>query len=550
MKASDLFVECLEREQIEYVFGVPGEENADFLLSLEASESIRFILTRHEQGAAFMADVYGRLTGNPAVALGTLGPGATNLVTGVANANMDRSPMLVLTGQGDVQSQHKESHQIIDVVAMYRPITKWATSIRHPDNIPEVVRKAVRVARTEKPGAVHIELPEDIAGQEAVAEPLTPHRFRRPRPDETALDQAVELLRQAQRPVIIAGNGTIRRRASSELRRFCEQTGIAAISTFMAKGCVDRDAEYCLFTIGLQQKDELSAYVDDSDLVITIGYDMAEYPPRLWNPTSQKPILHIDFTPAEIDSHYHPPVELVGDIANALDLLTQRFRQADLAHFDLSRVKQAREVLLEDFGRYRDDDTEGLIRPQKALWDVRQALGRCDILLCGVGAHKMWVGRYYHCHDPNTCLISNGFCSMGMPLPGAIAAHLVHPDRRIFVLVGDGDFLMNVQEMETATRLGAKMTVMVWEDHDYGLITWKQQAEFGRHTDMRFGNPDWRRLAEAFGWECEIVTRSRDLRGVLDRSLSNERPSLIVVPIDYRENELLTERLGQIAGRI
>jgi acetolactate synthase-1/2/3 large subunit len=550
MKASDLFVECLEREQIEYVFGVPGEENADFLFSLEASESIRFILTRHEQGAAFMADVYGRLTGNPAVALGTLGPGATNLVTGVANATMDRSPMIALTGQGDVQSQHKESHQIIDVVAMYEPITKWATSIRHPDNIPEVVRKAVRVCRTEKPGAVHIELPEDIAGQEAVGEPIAPVRFRRPRPDDTALDQALAMLQSSQRPVIIAGNGTIRRRASSELRHFCERTGIGAISTFMAKGCVDVDADYCLFTIGMQQRDQLSAYVNESDLVITIGYDMAEYPPRLWNADSEKPILHIDFTPAEIDGHYHPRVELIGDIAHALDLLTQRIERAEAPRFDPARPRESRQSLLEEFARYREDDTEGLIRPQKALWDVRQALAPCDILLCGVGAHKMWVGRYFHCHHPNTCLISNGFCSMGMPLPGAIAANLVHPDRKIFVLTGDGDFLMNVQEMETAKRLGSRITVMVWEDHDYGLITWKQQSEFGRHVDMRFGNPDWPRLAESFGWQCEMVTRSRDLRAAIDRGLAHAGLSLIVVPIDYRENDLLTERMGQIAGRI
>ena len=328
MKASDLFVRCLETEQIEYVFGVPGEENADFLLSLDGSQQSRFILTRHEQAAAFMADVYGRLTGNPAVALGTLGPGATNLVTGVANATMDRSPMIVLTGQGDVQSQHKESHQIIDVVSMYRPITKWATSIDHPDNIPEVVRKAVRVARTEKPGAVHIELAEDIAGEEANTEPIEPRRFRRPRPDDTALNLAFELLHSARRPVIIAGNGTIRRRASSELRRFCELTGIGVISTFMAKGCVDMDAEYCLFTIGLQQRDQLSCHVADSDLIITVGYDMAEYPPRLWNLDRQKPNIHIDFTPAEIDAHYHPTVELIGDIAASLELLTERVRAA------------------------------------------------------------------------------------------------------------------------------------------------------------------------------------------------------------------------------
>jgi acetolactate synthase-1/2/3 large subunit len=550
MKASDLLVRCLEREGIEYVFGVPGEENADFLLSLDESPSVRFILTRHEQAAAFMADVYGRLTGNPAVALGTLGPGATNLVTGVANANMDRSPMLVLTGQGDVRSQHKESHQIIDLVSMFRPITKWATTIRHPNDIPEVIRKAVRVGRSEKPGAVYLELSEDIAGLDAEGAPIEPRRYRRPRPADRVIDEAFEMLRAARRPVIIAGNGTIRRRASCELRRFCELTGIGVISTFMAKGCVDMDADYCLFTIGLQQRDQLTQHVAESDLILTVGYDMAEYPPRLWNANREKPNIHIDFQPAEIDAFYDPELELIGDIANTLELLNRRVEERGIGPIDIEAQWRTRQAMQEEFAYHRDDETDGTIRPQKAIWDVRQALGPSDILLCGVGAHKMWVGRYYHCHQPNTCIISNGFCAMGMPLPGAIAAHLVHPDRNIFVIAGDGDFLMNVHEMETATRLGSNITVMIWEDHDYGLITWKQQSEFGRHIDMTFGNPDWHQLAAAFGWQCETVNRSSDLRGAVDRGIRHRGPALVIVPIDYRENEMLTERLGKIAGRI
>jgi acetolactate synthase-1/2/3 large subunit len=550
MKASDLFVRCLEQEGIEYVFGVPGEENADFLLSLADSSQIRFILTRHEQGAAFMADVYGRLTGNPAVALGTLGPGATNLVTGVANATMDHSPMLVVTAQGDLQSQHKESHQVIDSVAMYRPITKWSNGIKDPGDIPEVVRKAVRVCRSEKPGAVHIELPEDIAAKQAVGTPITPIRYHRPRPDDQTIDQAYKLLRQSLRPVIVAGNGTIRRRASCQLRQFCQRTGIGAISTFMAKGCVDMDDDHCLFSIGLQQLDQLTYHVAQSDLVITAGYDMTEYPPRLWNFARQKPIIHIDFQPAEIDAHYHPEVELIGDIAHALELLTERVEHDGGPDIDVARQQETRRIMMEDFAEHRDDDTQGTIRPQKILWDLRQVLEPQDIVLCGVGAHKMWVGRYFHCHLPNTCLVSNGFSAMGMPLPGAIAAHLVCPNRHIFAVTGDGDFLMNVQEMETARRLGANITVMVWEDWDYGLMTWKQEVEFGRHVDMTFGNPEWYSLADAFGWQCERVDRSRELRGAIDRALAHDGPSLIVVPVDYRENLLLTNRLGHLAGRL
>lgn len=545
MKASDLLVKCLEQEGITHIFGVPGEENADFMLSLEGS-SIEFILTRHEQGAAFMAEVYGRLTGNPAVCLGTLGPGATNLITGVANANMDRAPLIALTGQGATTRLHKESHQVMDVVDMYRPVTKWAHAIVHPDTIPEVVRKAVRLSRSEKPGAVHLELAEDIAKIDTGAEPLMPRRFRRPGADDKITDEAWRLIREAKRPIILAGNGAIRKRASRQLRRFCDATGIGVISTFMAKGCVDRDADYCLFTIGLQQKDHVVYAIDDADLVITLGYDLVEYPPRLWNPDGAKRIIHLDFLPAETDAQYMPEVELVGDLAHGLWMLNERVARDGAPEFDLSVQADVRRRMQEDFAEYADDDTDGSIRPQKALWDVRQALGPSDILLSGVGAHKMWIARYYQCNDPNTCLIPNGFCSMGLPLPGAIAAHMVYPDRKIFAIAGDGDFLMNVQEMETARRLNADMTVMVWEDGGYGLISWKQEQEFSRHTDLAFGNPDWLDLAKSFGWQAQYVSQSRALADAIDGALSHAGPSLIVVPIDYRENMALTKRLGDI----
>ncbi|HLT90703.1 MAG TPA: acetolactate synthase large subunit [Woeseiaceae bacterium] len=547
MKASDLFVRCLEEEGIEYIFGVPGEENAHFMLSLENSRKIRFVLTRHEQGAAFMAEVYGRLTGNPAGALGTLGPGATNLITGVADSNMDRSPMLVLTGQGSTTRLHKESHQVMDVVAMFEPVTKWATSVRHPDTIPEIVRKAVRLARTEKPGAVHIELPEDIASRETAEKPMTPRRFRRSVPDDKAVDRAFELLKKAQRPVILAGNGCIRKRASKQLRLFCEKTGIGVISTFMAKGCVDMDADYCLYTIGLGTKDLISLAIDEADLVIALGFDMVEYHPMLWNPGRDKRIIHADFLPAEIDASYHPEVELIGDLAHTLWMLNERVARAgaDL-EFDLERQRELRRRMWEDIAEHADDDTVGSIRPQKALWDVRQVLGREDILLSDVGAHKMWVARHYHCHEPNTCLIPNGFSSMGFALPGAIAASLVHPDRKVLAVCGDGGFLMNVQEMETARRLGVKLVAMIWEDGGYGLIAWKQDNEFQRHSDLAFGNPDWLELAHAFGWTGHRVEASRELRGVLEQALSEEGPSLVVLPIDYRENQVLTRKLGEI----
>ena len=550
MKASDLLVKCLEEEGIEYIFGVPGEENADFMMSLEQSEKINFVLTRHEQGAAFMAEIYGRLTGNPAGCLGTLGPGATNLITGVADSNMDRAPMLVLTGQGSTDRLHKESHQIMDVVSMFRPVTKWATTILNPNTIPEIVRKAVRIARSEKPGAVHIELPEDVAQAETANEPMQPRRFRRSVPDDKIVDAAFELIANAKRPIVIAGNGCIRRRASKQLRKFCASTGIGVVSTFMAKGCVDMDAPYCLYTVGLGSKDRISRAIDDADLIITFGFDMVEYHPQLWNPNGDKRIVHADFLPAEIDENYHPEVELVGDLAHALWMLNERIDTAGTFNHDFAMQHACRDDMAADFAEYKDDQTEGSIRPQKALWDAREVMGPHDILLSDVGAHKMWIARHYQCHEPNTCLIPNGFCSMGFALPGSIAASIVFPERRILGIAGDAGFLMNVQEMETARRINSNIVMLVWEDKEYGLIAWKQESHFGRHTDLSFGNPDWRKLAESFGWNGHYVSRSADLAPTLDGAFEESGPSLVVIPIDYRENALLTKKLGEITCQI
>lgn len=550
MKASDLLVKCLEEEGIEYIFGVPGEENADFMISLEKSGKINFILTRHEQGAAFMAEIYGRLTGNPAGCLGTLGPGATNLITGVADSNMDRAPMLVLTGQGSTDRLHKESHQIMDVVSMFKPVTKWATTILNADTIPEIVRKAVRIARTEKPGAVHIELPEDIAAEESDKEPMHPRRFRRSVPDEKIVDRAFAMLEKSKRPIIIAGNGCIRRRASKQLRLLCEKTGIGVVSTFMAKGCVDMDSDYCLFTVGLGSKDRISLAIDDADLVITLGFDMVEYHPELWNPQANKKIIHADFLAAEIDDNYHPEVELIGDLAHALWMLNERVAASTSLDFDFTEQRRRRAEMQADFAEYKDDQTSGSIRPQKVLWDVRQVMGPSDILLSDVGAHKMWIARHYHCHEPNTCLIPNGFCSMGFALPGAVAAGIVHPDRRILAIAGDAGFLMNVQEMETATRIGSNIVVMVWADNEYGLIAWKQETHFGHHTDLSFGNPDWLTLAAAFGWNGHYVEESEQLASTLEAAFLESGPSLVVLPIDYRENPKLTKKLGEITCTI
>ena len=545
MNTAELFVRCLHTEGVERVYGVPGEENADFMMALEASP-IDFVLCRHEQGAAFMCDAHGRLTGEATVCLGTLGPGATNLVTGVADANMDRAPVVCVTGQAGVQRQHKESHQNMDVVSLFKPITKWATPIIHPDTVPEVVRKAFKLATTEKPGACHIELAEDIAAQMADGEPLQPRKLRRPVPDDKIVDRAWQLIREAKRPVILAGNGTIRRRASNQLRKFCDATGIGTMCTFMGKGAVSRNAPYSLFTVGLQAKDLIACAIDASDLVICLGYDLVEYHPRMWNADGDKRIIHADFEPAEIDAHYHPEVEIVGDLAHTLWMLNER-NLREPVKYEVSQHRAIREEMLADFSAHANDETKGIIRPQKAIWDARQVLGPHDVLLSDVGAHKMWVARYYQCDEPNTCLISNGFCSMGFALPGAIGAKLALPERRVLAICGDGGFLMNVQEMETARRVGANIVCMVWEDNAYGLIAWKQDTHFGRHTDLSFNNPDLVKLAEAFDWDATRVENAVDLAPTLEKAFQSDKPSLVVVPIDYAENNKLTERLGNIA---
>ena len=310
------------------------------------------------------------------------------------------------------------------------------------------------------------------------------------------------------------------------------------------------DADHCLYTIVLGCKDRGSLAIDDADLVIALGFDMVEYHPQLWNQKGDKKIIHADFLAAEIDAHYHPEVELIGDLAHTLWMLNERVSKTDSLQFDFDEQKKTREAMAADFAEYKDDKTEGLIRPQKALWDVRQVMGPRDILLSDVGAHKMWIARHYQCHEPNTCLIPNGFCSMGFALPGAIAAGIVHPDRRILAIAGDAGFMMNVQEMETATRIGSNIVVLVWADNAYGLIAWKQETHFGRHTELSFGNPDWELLAQAFGWNGHYVSRSEDFAATLEGAFQENGPSLVVIPIDYRENPLLTKKLGAITSTI
>ncbi|MFZ5914209.1 MAG: acetolactate synthase large subunit [Pseudomonadota bacterium] len=550
MKASDLFVKCLEAEGVDRIFGIPGEENADVMISLLDSR-IEFVLCRHEQGAAFMADAYGRLTGKAGVCLATLGPGATNLVTGLADANMDRAPVVAIIGQASTKRLHKESHQNMDSISMLRPISKWAQTIVSPINIPEVTRKAFKIAEREKPGVCVIELPEDIADEEVSAQPLPVERLRRPAADHKAISQAVDLILQAKNPIILAGNGAVRKRAARQLVRLAQKTGIGVVNTFMGKGAVPMDDPHCLFTMGLGVGDYNNHAFANADLILTAGYDLVEYSPSAWyKPASKAKIIHIDFEPAEIDTHFPVAVDIVADLADALWQMNEELdRRAEgrLPLFDIASRGKLRDTMSADFAAEKDD-TGFPMKPQKILWDVRQFMGPDDILLSDVGAHKMWVSRYYQCETPNTCLISNGFCSMGFALPGAIGAKFACPDRRVLSINGDAGFLMNVQELETAVRYKLNIVIMVWVDGEYGLIKWKQQDAFdGRHSKLDFGNPDYELLAKAFGMWGKSLTAADQLPGALEEAFRQQGPALIAVPVDYRENRKLTARLGQIS---
>ena len=549
MKASDLFVRCLEAEGVTHIFGLPGEENADLMISLLDSK-IKFVLCRHEQAAAFIADAYGRLTGKAGVCLGTLGPGATNLITGVADANMDRAPLVCITGQADTRRMHKESHQAMDVVGMFRPVTKWAQSVFHPENIPEIVRKAFKLAEAEKPGAVLIELPEDLAEEEVKGNPLPNARTRRPAADHKAVAEAVDLIVGAKNPMIIAGNGAVRKRAAKQLRRFARKTGIGVANTFMAKGAVAMSDRHSLFTIGLQARDYVNLALDECDVVIAVGYDLVEYSPALWNRGGGKKIVHIDFTPAEVDQHYPVAVDVVGDIADALWQINEAINRRCVGKMplhDIAKRDKLRQAMLDEFASEKDDKSFP-VKPQRILWDVREALGPNDILLSDVGAHKMWISRYYQCEEPNTCLISNGFCSMGFALPGAIGAKIAFPDRKVLAVCGDAGFLMNVQDLETAVRLKINIVVMVWDDGEYGLIKWKQQNSFnGRHSELAFNNPDFELLARSFGAWGRRVKSADEVGPALAEAFRQPGPALLAVPVDYGENLKMTKRLGNLA---
>jgi acetolactate synthase I/II/III large subunit len=538
-KASDLFVECLEVEGVKHVFGIPGEETLDLNESL-ARSSIEFVPVRHEQGAAYIADVYGRLTGQAGVCLGTLGPGAMNLVTGIADALLDSAPLVALTGQGDLERMHKESHQYIDIVGVMRPITKWNARLNNARIIPEVVRKAFKVAQAQKPGPTHIELPEDVMEVEVEGEPLVVRtKVRRPLPSDEELLEAAEIIKSADSPIVLAGNGAARVGAAPALRRFSDATGIPVAETFMGKGLIPADDPKALGAVGLQTGDYDMAGFDEADVVITVGYDIVEHGPEHWNPNKEKKIVYVDTVAAEVDEHFITDVDLVGDLPRILERLADECEGKTSA----GGSHRLRDVVLGRLEAARDDD-HFPVQPPRALCEIRQALGREDILVSDVGLHKLWIGRMFPAYEPNTVLIANGLAGMGFAVPAAIAAKLAHPERKVVAVNGDGGFLMNAQELETAKRLGTAFVNVIWENEAFGSIVWKQDKKFGEHFGTDFTNPDFVKLAEAYGmpaWRCE----SADAFGEhLGEAVELDEPSLIVLPIDYSIDVAISEELG------
>jgi acetolactate synthase-1/2/3 large subunit len=542
LNTAELLVQCLENEGVEYVFGLPGEENLHILEALKKSK-IQFITTRHEQGAAFMADVYGRLTGKAGVCLSTLGPGATNLMTGVADANLDGAPLVAITGQVGTDRMHIESHQYLDLVAMFAPVTKWNAQIVRPSNTAEIVRKAFKIAQTEKPGAVHIDLPENIAAMPVVGKPLRRDNQEKVYASYRSINAAAVAISKAKNPLILAGNGIIRTHSAATLTDFATHLNIPVVNTFMGKGAIPYTHPLALWVVGLQQRDFVSCAFDQSDLIIAVGYDLIEYSPKKWNPQGDQKIIHIGVNAAEIDSSYIPLVEVIGDIADSLNDIMKR---ADRENKSTPVTAKLRSDIRADYELYANDENFP-IKPQKIIYDLRQVMGPEDIVISDVGAHKMWMARQYHCDAPNTCLISNGFAAMGIALPGALAAKLVHPERKVVAVTGDGGFMMNCQELETALRVKTPFVTLIFNDNGYGLIAWKQINQFGEASFVDFTNPDFVKFAESMGLKGYRVKSTADLIPTLEEALAQNVPAVIDCPVDYVENIRFSKRAGDLS---
>jgi len=537
-------VECLENEGVEVVFGLPGEENLHTIDAL-AESPIRFITTRDERGAAFMADTYGALTGRAGVCLATLGPGAINLMLGIANAQLDRHPLVAIVAQASLDRIYKESHQFVDLVSLFRPITTWGDMVTVEGAAPEMVRKAFKRATTEPPGSTFIVLPEDVAERSTDASVLPVNRPVDPSPDEGQVRRAAQVLATAQHPIVLAGPGVARERATEALVRFSERLNLPVATTFLGKGVFPDNHPNALGTIGFMVKDYANFGLDRADVVLAVGYDLVEFSPARWNPRRDKRIVHVHSTVAEVDANYTLAVGVQGSIGETLDAIGA----SSLVHDTRGEIFPVRDLVREEFEHGAADDSFPLA-PARVVFDIRSVLGDDDIVLCDTGAVKMWMARLYPTHRPNTCLISNGLATMAFSLPGAIAAKLVAPERKVLAAMGDGAFAMSMAEIETAVREGLHFVILVWIDGSYGLIGWKQDLHFGRQAAVSFSNPDFVQLAESFGAKGYEIGAADELAPTLRKALDDDAVSIVACPVDYAENARLIERLGALTEPI
>ena len=543
MKTSDLLVKALENEGVEYIFGIPGEENLDFLDSLQHSP-IKLIITRHEQGAGFMAANYGRLTGKPGVCLSTLGPGATNLITPAAYAQLGGMPMLIITGQKPIKASKQALFQIVDIVNMMRPITKFTKQVVHGNTIGAVVREACRLAVQERPGAVHIELPEDIAAEEVQDRIYVVENIRRPDADNTAIKDALEMIRKANMPLLLIGAGANRKRASKALTRFVEKTGIPFFNTQLGKGVIDERHDSYLGTAALSESDYLHCAIERADLIINVGHDVVEKPPFFMK-DGGAPVIHINFQPAEVDPVYFPQLDVIGDLATSINRLSDAL--SPQSNWDFSYFYRVKQEVQQRLGLYSDDDRFPIL-PQSAVTTIRAALGEKDILALDNGLYKIWFARNYQCYENNTLLLDNALATMGAGLPTAMLAKLINPDRKVVAVCGDGGFMMNSQEMETAVRLGLNLVVLVLRDDAFGMIRWKQAIAGLDDWGLTFGNPDFVTYAKSYNAVGHRVTATEGFASMLEACFTAGGVHLIEVPIDYSENKRVL--IDELAERV
>ncbi|WP_445170590.1 acetolactate synthase large subunit [Mycolicibacterium sp. Dal123E01] len=538
-----MIVECLVNEGVTHVFGIPGEENIRLIDALSRS-SIDYVLTRHEQGASFMAEVYGRLTGRAGVCSATLGPGAINLLLGVADATTNSAPLVALSAQVGMARSYKESHQGVDLISMFAPVSKWSALVATPAAVPEMVRKAFKLAQTERPGAVYLAVPEDV--ESAVAPSRSaPLRVNVPRPHDPSpaqVERAAQLLRAARNPIVLVGHGAARNDASGAVCRFAESLDIPVATTFHGKGVIPDDHPLALGAVGFMRHDYVNFGFDRADVIVAAGYELQEFDPIRINPRGDAKIIHIHHFPAEVDSHYDVAVGLQADIGRSLDALAAA---ATREHPSPHGGERIRELLSGELDRGRTDDRFPLA-PARIVADTRAALQRNDIALVDTGALKMWMARLYPTYEPNTCLISNGLSTMGWSLPGAIAAKIARPTAKVLVATGDGAFLMNSQEIETALRIRTPIVILIWVDDAYGLISWKMDLEIGHNVDTHFGNPDFVTYAESFGATGYRITAADQLLPTLRQALSEDTVSVIACPVDYSANAALIASLGEL----